>query len=405
VGLCFTYFFLVMASYYTLKPVREAFFLDSEGVQNFPKVHILLVFVTYVAAQVYDSLARVYRGGWLAARTVPCFALLIVAFWAVLRGSVAGSDTFRALVWTYYLGVSLYCVFVVAFFWSLTHSVFTPEDGKRHYGVIGLGGILGGAAGGLLTKGLVPHLGSTNMLLVSAALLLPCFALGLTLDRQRLPDSVRVAPKPHSNPRTSLSLLFRDRYVGSIALLILLVMGFEEFGDHQTQRLLSEFHLSGDELTLFYGQLYTGTNLLGCLVSLFLTRAVLTRWGPGPGLWLLPLAGATKAIAVLIWPSRETLLFTLSLNLGLHYSIFQASKELLYTPTADEIRYRAKTMIDTFCFRLGAGMAALVVLIYLLHSSMAAISACIVSCALGSLLVGGWLQRRFLQLLEQQAGR
>ena len=162
-----------MASYYTLKPVREAFFLDSEGVGNFPKVHILLVFVTYAAAQFYDSLARVYRGGWLAARTVPVFAILIVLFWAVLRGSVPGSTTFRVLVWTYYLGVSLYCVFVVAFFWSLTHSVFTPEDGKRNYGVIGLGGILGGAAGGLLTKGLVPLLGSTNMLLVSALLLLP----------------------------------------------------------------------------------------------------------------------------------------------------------------------------------------------------------------------------------------
>lgn len=387
-----------MASYYTLKPVREAFFLDSEGVGNFPKVHILLVFVTYAAAQIYDSLARVYRGGWLAARTVPVFAILIVLFWAVLRGSAPGSTAFRVLVWTYYLGVSLYCVFVVAFFWSLTHSVFTPEDGKRHYGMIGLGGILGGAAGGLLTKGLVPLLGSANMLLVSAALLLPCFALGLILDQRRLPDSLRVDPRPKSNPRTSLSLLFQDRYVGAIAGLILLVMAFEEFGDHQTQRLLYEFHLSGDPLTLFYGHLYTGTNLIGCLVSMLLTRAILTRFGPGPGLFLLPLAAAFKAIAVLIWPSRETLLFTLSLNLGLHYSIFQASKELLYTPTSDEIRFRAKTMIDTFCFRLGAGVAALVVLLYLLHSSLAAISGCIVICALSSMLVGGWLQWRFLQL-------
>ncbi|MBT9582867.1 hypothetical protein IV102_05930 [bacterium] len=78
--------------------------------------------------------------------------------------------------------------------------------------------------------------------------------------------------------------------------------------------------------------------------------------------------------------------------------MFQASKELLYTPTSDEIRFRAKTMIDTFCFRLGAGVAALVVLLYLLQSTLAAISGCIVICALGSTLVGGWLQWRFLQL-------
>ena len=401
--LCFAYFFLAMASYYVLKPVREAFFLDSEGVGNFPKVHILLVFVTYIAAQLYDSLARHYRGGWLAARTVPLFAILLVIFWAVLRVTVVGSPTFRLLVWVYYLGVSLYCVFVVAFFWSLTHGVFTPEDGKRHYGVIGMGGILGGAAGGFLTRLLVPQVGSTNMLLVSAALLLPCFLLGVILDRRRLPDSVRVDRRPKSNPRTSLSLLFQDRYVGAIGLFVLLIMAFEEFGDHQTQRLLSEFHLSGDSLTLFYGQLYTSTNVLGILISLLLTRMILTRFGPGPGLVLLPLAGAAKSIAVLLSPTENTLLVSLSLDLALQYSIFQASKELLYTPTSEEVRFRAKTMIDTFFFRLGAGMAALFVLFYLLPRSHAAITLSILVCAVSASSLGIWLHRRFRQLLDHQA--
>ena len=137
-------------------------------------------------------------------------------------------------------------------------------------------------------------------------------------------------------------------------------MAFEEFGDHQTQRLLDDFQLKGDELTGFYGNLYAMTNILGCLISLALTRLVMTHLGPGPGLMILPVSAAVKAMAVLCWPNQETLLVTLSIELAIHYSIFQASKELLYTPTRDEIRFRAKTMIDTFVFRLGAGMAALV---------------------------------------------
>lgn len=398
VGLCFAYFFLVMASYYLLKPVREAFFLDSEGVGNFPKIHILLVFVTYAAAQVYDSLGRLYRGGWLAVRTVPIFAVLIVLFWAFLQASTPASPSFRVLIWLYYLGVSLYCVFVVAFFWSLTHSVFTPEDGKRHYGIIGLGGIAGGATGGYLTNLLVPFIGSSNLLLVSAALLLPCFFLGWMLDRQRLPEETRVAQEAPQNPLTSLSLLVSHRYVGAIAVLILLVMAFEEFGDHQTQRLLEDFQLKGDELTVFYGRLYTMTNILGCLISLVLTRLVMTHLGPGPGLMILPVSAAVKAIAVLYWPNQETLLLTLSIELAIHYSIFQASKELLYTPTRDEIRFRAKTMIDTFVFRLGAGMAALVVLFVLLDRSQASISGCILVTATASLGVSYWLQKHFRKL-------
>lgn len=398
VGLCFAYFFLVMASYYLLKPVREAFFLDSEGVGNFPKIHILLVFVTYAAAQLYDSLGRVYRGGWLAIRTVPVFALLIVLSWAILQASTPGTPGFRVLIWMYYLGVSLYCVFVVAFFWSLTHSVFTPEDGKRHYGVIGLGGIAGGATGGYLTKVLVPQIGSSNLLLVSAALLLPCLIFGWILDRSRLPEETRVAQESPKNPWTSLSLLVQSRYVGAIAALILLVMAFEEFGDHQTQRLLHDFQLQGDELTAFYGQLYATTNILGCLISLVLTRLVLTRFGPAPGLVMLPVSAAVKAVAVLYWPDQQTLLITLSVEMAIHYSIFQASKELLYTPTRDEIRFRAKTMIDTFIFRLGAGMAALLVLFVLLDRSQAAISGCILVTAITSLGVSYWLQKRFRKL-------
>lgn len=397
VFLSFSYFFLVMASYYTLKPVREAFFLDSEGVKNFPVVHILLVFVTYGAAQVYDQLARRHRGGWLAARTVPLIAAGILAFWAMLRVAEPGSLFFRGLVWTYYLGVSLHCVFAVAFFWSLTHGAFTPEQGKRWYGLIGVGGILGGAAGGVLTHLLVPQVGSVNLLLVSAVLLLPCLALGLVLDGRRLEVPRPALDRPPLG--NSLSLLRSDRYVGAIALLVFLVMGFEELGDHQTQRLLEEdFHLKGDALTLFYGRLYTTMNCWGLFVSVFLTRFLLTRFGPGPGLLALPLAAALKCIAVLLWPTPNVLLVTLSLDLGLLYSLYQASKELLYTPTGDDVRFRAKTMIDTFMFRLGAGVAALLVLTVLLGQTQAFLSLFILVFAAASALVAWRLQKLFREV-------
>lgn len=395
VALSFCYFFLVMASYYTLKPVREAFFLDSEGVSNFPVVHILLVFVTYAAARVYDALARRYRGGWLASRTVPVIAACILIYWGMLRASVPGSIFYRSLVWTYYLGVSLHCVFAVAFFWSLTHAVFTPEQGKRCYGLIGVGGILGSGAGGFLTRFLVPHVGSVNLLLVSAALIMPCLALGLILDGRRLGKEVRSEEKPRP-VGNSLSLLWNDRYVGGIALLVFLVLGFEELGDHQTQRLLKEvFHLKGDELTQFYGNFYIAMNAWGLFVSVFLTRFLLTRFGPAPGLLIMPCAAAIKCIAVLLWPTRDVLLVTLSLDLGLFYSLYQASKELLYTPTSDDVRFRAKTMIDTFMFRLGAGVAAILVLTVLLGKTQTFLSLFILFYAAASAVVAWRLHRQF----------
>lgn len=396
VALAFAYFFLVMTSYYCMKPLREALFLDWEGVGNFPKVHMMLVWVTYVAAQLYDSVARRVRPGWLACRTLPLCSLAMVAFWLCLSRAAAGTPLYHLLIWVYYLGVSLYCVFAVAFFWSLTHSAFTTEEGKRYYGWIGVGGILGGAMGGLLTRWLVPQWGSPAMLLVAAALLVPCFGLARRLDDWRLSENTRL--ESSASKGNWLDLLREQSYLRGIALLVMLVLAFEEFGDHQTQRLLADFHITGDDLTVFYGELYWLVNSLGCLISLGLVRPLLTRLGPGPGLLILPLVTALKAVAVLLWPTRQMLLITLSLDLGLFYSLFQASKELLYTPTGEDVRFRAKTMIDTFFFRLGAGLAAALVLFFLLQRSQAEISTCIGICAILAALVGAWLARRFQSL-------
>ena len=383
-----------MASYYMLKPVRESLFLHYQGVKNFPKVHILTVFVTYFAAQLYDLLCRYIPAGRLAVFSTPTFAALIVLFWGVIRSVSPESSAFPALVWIYYQAVSLYAVFVVALFWGLTNGAFRSEEGQKHYGLIGAGGILGGAIGGSLTEGLAQQLGSHNLLPLSALLILPCFFLARYLEAQRQP-----APKSQSSkPTSSLRLLFENRYVGAMGLLIMLTLGVEEFGDHQTQRVLEDSHLSRDQITEFYGRLFRYTNLLGCFISLVLTRAIQSRFGPGPGLVGLQLAASAKAIGICLWPTTQCLLWMLSLDLAMHYSLFQSSKELLYIPTSPEVKLRAKTLIDTFLFRLGAGGAALVVLLYLVHAKQTTISACLVLLAMLASAVGIWLHRRYQEL-------
>lgn len=383
-----------MASYYMLKPVRESLFLHYQGVKNFPKVHILTVFVTYFAAQFYDLLGRHIAPSRLAIYSAPTFAALIVAFWAVIRSISPESSAFPALVWIYYQAVSLYAVFVVALFWGLTNGAFRPDEGQKHYGIIGAGGILGGAVGGSLTEHLAQQLGSHNLLPLSALLILPCYFLARTLDACRQPS-----PESPGQQRTSsLRLLFENRYVGAMGLLIMLTLGVEEFGDHQTQRVLEDSHLSRDQITEFYGRLFFYTNLLGCLISLLLTRAIQSRFGPGPGLIGLQLAASAKAIGICIWPTTDCLLWLLSLDLAMHYSLFQSSKELLYIPTSREVKLRAKTLIDTFLFRLGAGGAALVVLLFLVQAEQTTISACLVALALCASGVGYWLHCRYQEL-------
>jgi ATP/ADP translocase len=60
----------------------------------------------------------------------------------------------------------------------------------------------------------------------------------------------------------------------------------------------------------------------------------------------------TVAIAALLFSSDATF----------HYSINQTSKETLYTPTDEAVKYQAKAFIDMFVFRVAKGVSALMIL-------------------------------------------
>ena len=391
-------FFLIMAAYYVLKPVRESLFLDSEGYQSFPYVHLTVGLVTYFAAQSYDWLARRWSGGYLAVRIIPFTMAIIATFWLMVQLVPPNTTAFRLLVvWPYYVGVSLYAVFLVAIFWSLTHNAFLPDEGRKAYGIVGSGGILGSAVGAFLTHHLVASLGSVNLVLVSLGLLIPCAPLAAWLDRCRLE---RPKPNPTDRPRqTSWSMLFNDRYVAAMGLLVFLGLALAELGDHQNQRVLSETGWNRDQVTQFYGRLYGLTNLTGLFISLVLTRPIQVRFGPAPGLLLWQLMIIIKAVFMAAMPGPTTLFYTLSLEYAVHYSIYQSAKELLYTPTSEDVKFRAKTLIDTFIFRLGVCFGATWVLIWLRYASMLSISTCILILSIPTVWVAVWLPRRFTQLV------
>jgi len=393
------YFSLVMTSYYLLKPIREALFLDTQGVNSFPVVHLWNCLATFLAVQAYDRAARRWRAGRLAVWSGPVLALQILIFWVILEHNWLE----RWLPWLYYVWVSVFSVFAPALFWTLVNNAFTTRDGEKYFGLVAAGGILGGIAGSALVHWLTPLLGREKLLLVAAVVLAPLILLAVPLDRARLPAPQ--AELPRLQATGSAWSLLRDPYLLAIAALMFVTMLGAEFADHQTQRVLGMAGLKGDALTDFYGQIYGITNALGLTLNLVLSRTLLKRFGPGPGLLALQLAVMFKAVAIACSPVPSTLLWALSLDLGIHYSLFQASKEVLFLPTHPEVKYRAKTLIDTFLFRLGIGLGALLVLFWLRDVSLPTLSGCVLATSLagGGLSLG--LARQFRQRANQSSFR
>src|SRR4249920_1820009 len=162
----FAYFFMLLASYYVLRPLRDQMGIAG-GVKNLPWL-FTATFVTLLVAQpLYGALvARLPR-----ARFIPIvyqfFVVNLIIFWALLTFDIETAFVARV----FFVWVSVFNLFAVAVFWSFMADLFTSEQGKRLFGFIGAGGTAGALLGPTITIWLSIPLGPINLIIVAAVIL------------------------------------------------------------------------------------------------------------------------------------------------------------------------------------------------------------------------------------------
>lgn len=386
-----------MASYYILKPLREAYLLSTQSIEQVAKIHVVTAVATLATVQVYAWLVRRFSGRQLAVWIYGSFVLCVTGLWSALASGVGVSYP-GEFAWVFYIWVSIFSVFAVTLFWSLTHDIFTPDEGSRYYGFIGAAGILGGLAGGGLTSLLVGRVGLTNLLLVSAALLVPCVTIAAILGARAPSTRTAKSEKPASEIR-ALDVFRSSRYLCGIFAFVFLYQAVSVLVDNQTKLVLKQHYSSKEDLAQFSANLYVATNLIGFLANVFVTGWLQTRFGPLPGLLVLPLCALFGALGFYTMPSIQVAAVVTTLGLAASYSVQQSSKELLYLPVPTNERYVAKAFIDTFGFRLGNGLTS--VWLWIAVPMLGSPQACglIFLAAAGMIACAGWLAPRHREML------
>ena len=183
--LSFLMFFAVLASYFTIRPLREAL---GAGLHGGPGELFTIVFLVMIA------LVPVF--GLIATRLPRRFVLpSIYAFFVsnlVVFAVLMHTGTTPLIASCFFVWVTVYNVFAVSLFWSLMSDNWGSDQGKRLFGVIAAGGTLGSIAGPVLADRLV-HLeavGTANLPLVSAAFLTLALIASLELGREPAPTAV-----------------------------------------------------------------------------------------------------------------------------------------------------------------------------------------------------------------------
>lgn len=361
--LMFFYFFLTITSYYILKPVRDSAFIHEYGAENLPYAWLLTIVILPLFVAAYVKFVDFLEKNVLLSSTLIFFIINLVIFWWFSRFH------FRWLYGIFFIWVSIFSVMTVTQFWLYANDLFNPREAKRLYGVVGSGGILGGITGGVLTNRLAPAIGTANLMLVAAFLLLFCVLLINALwevARDRNTLFATLAEKEQEEKkygiRKSLRIIFGKKYLLMLVALICVTKIVSTLVDYQFKNIVQDSFTVLDLRTAFFGKFFAWLNTFSFCVQFFLTSFVLRRFGVGVALLLLPIGLALGSVSILVnpllWCAALTMLYDGSMN----YSLNQSTKEVLYLPVAREIRYRVKPFIDMFAYRIAKAVGSILIL-------------------------------------------
>ncbi len=371
--LLFFYLFFIMSSYVLGKVARDALFLAQFKAVQLPYADIASALLVGVVVAIYVRIARRTSVGRLLVGSSLFFASNALVVWVLAR-----AFHFVWLFPVFYIWVGIFGVLGPAQVWTLANYVLTTREARRLFGLVGSGAITGWIFAGAISKILIARWGTQSLLLAISVFLGVCAVLVARIWRQRRTDTQAEGDESGQprNLRQSMRLIWSSKYLMSIAAVIWLASTVTMVVNWQFKAVARQVFTNTDQLAIFFAgfNLYAALASLG--VQLFFTSRLLRRFGLGPALMIVPVALLTGSIWMLVANGLMSALILRGSDQVLRYSVDKCGVELLYLPLPARVKLQVKWFIDTVVWRLGDGIAGLVVLVFAtyLHVSAAHLS-------------------------------
>jgi AAA family ATP:ADP antiporter len=356
----FVYALLMMLSYYILKTIREPLLLTGSSAEMKSYAYAVTAVLLFFIIPLYGLVFR-HTGKRQLTRYVTGFFLMnLLIFYLLGR---AGMD----IGFAYYVWVGIFSVMITAQFWAFAADSYNVPSGKRLFPVIMIGATLGGLAAPSMSGALFPTFGPWNLLLVATGLLaLTLFFVGWA--RTAVPPGSRShGSLPNAKKDGGLlggfSLVFTDRYLFLLALLILLLNWVNTTGEYILAELVVRYAdaavAAGSEagkselIATFYGNFFFTVNLLTLLIQVFLVARIMRWIGIRGAVLVLPVIAIIGYGMVAFIPIFSIIRISKILENSTDYSLMNTTRHALYLPLSAAKKYEGKTVIDAFFWRFG----------------------------------------------------
>ena len=354
-ALSFCYFALLLASYYLIRPVRDALAAGS-GADTI-KYLSMAVFVTMLAiVPIYGFLLARIRRSLLLPLTYGFFTanLLIFAFLFHLDSENVWTGRF------FYVWTTVFNLFVVSVFWSFMADIWREAEGRRLFGVIASGGSLGGLLGPIAARQLVFSVGTAGLALLAALLLAGTIVISLLLMRDARGREVEGGPREGARGLdepiggeilAGLSHLAASPFLLGIAALVALGSLLGMIVYIELAKAAATHFASAAERTTFFSGRDLWVNGASFFLQLAAVGPLAQRLGVRP---ILVGAGLLAALAFAGLGLMPTMGLLVNVNIVLRTTEFgfaKPSRDMLWTVVDPQSKYKVKNVIDTVVAR------------------------------------------------------
>ncbi len=406
--------FLFFLAYYLARVLREPLILTGGG-DTLSGAQLR----AYTAAgQVLLLAPIVPLYGALAGR-VPrrrLFNVVTAIFVLSLGGFFLLAQTGLNVGVAFYIFVGILSVMIVAQFWAFANDVYTEEEGKRLFPIVGFGASAGAIAGALVAAQAIDQLGLNALFLLSAVVLVLATAITNVIDiRERrrseaaVPDAMtsgllpaatgqfRAAtgefkaiaeseeyqretgtfkvikrgqslededPEEVKSTGGAFALVFRSRYLLLIAMLVMILNWVNTNGGYILSDLVertaetavanAEGDLTAEQfIGSFYARFVLVVSIATLLIQAFAVSRIIKYFGVKGAILFLPIIALGAYTVLAFIPILGVVRWAKTAEDSTDYSLNNTVRNVLFLPTTREEKYKGKQVTDSFSQRAG----------------------------------------------------
>lgn len=344
---------MAIGGHTVLETARDALFLAKLPPRDLNLVYVALAALSFVAAWIT---ARAVT--WLGRRRSFLGSLLLVGGVSAALHLVTES---RNGIWAIYLFTGIAAGMLVPQFWGILARSFTIEQGRRLFGPLASGGVMGGVLGASLAA-LLLRFTTVPLLLFVAAFFFVGAALAARGIQELGAPSLRSSTPGPFRPSPIVVEKSEDAHGGALLLrlagLVVASSGAVLALDYLFKSTAAAV-MPKEQLGTFFAVFYATLNVSALVVQLFVASRAIAKFGVTGAVGIAPvLLLAFSAMSFVSGGAFLVVLLARGVDGSLRNSLQRVTTELLYLPVPAHIRDKKKPTIDTVGTRIAQAVTA-----------------------------------------------